>query len=86
VRFIELIHGVPEGCLGSLLVVCPDPRCSIVEVSQEDSLGTIDHEEGCVASGLARGRPQTLEHHGKFRNPSSTKLAQPVEDPRLEAL
>ena len=52
-RFIELIHGVFEGCLGSLLIVCSDPRCSIVEVGWEDSLRTIDHEEGCVTGGLA---------------------------------
>ena len=26
------------------------------------------------------------EHRGKLRDPSSTKLVQPVEDPRLEAL
>ena len=32
-RIIELIHGVLEGCLGSLLVVCPNPRRSIVQVS-----------------------------------------------------
>ena len=70
------------------LPVCcrPDPRRSIIEVGWEDSLKTVDHEEWCVAGGLARGRPQALEHHGKLRNPSSTKLVQPIEDPRLEAL
>ena len=30
--FIKLIHGVLEGRLSFLLVVCPDPRRSIVEV------------------------------------------------------
>jgi len=44
VRFIELIHGILEGCLGSLLVVRSDPRCSIVEVGRDDSLRTVDHE------------------------------------------
>ena len=85
-RLVELIHGVLEGCLGSLLVVRPDPRRPIVEVGREDSLGTIDHEEGCVASGPARGYPQALEHYGELCDPSSTKLVQLVEDPRLKAL
>ena len=31
VRFIELIHGIFEGCLNSLLVVRPNPRCCIVK-------------------------------------------------------
>ena len=64
----------------------PDPRHSIVEVSQEDSLGTVDHDEWRVAGGLARGRSQALKHHGKLCDPSSAKLVQPVEDPRLETL
>ena len=46
---IELIHGILEGCLGSLLVVLTNPRCSVVEVSWEDRLGTVDLEERCVA-------------------------------------
>ena len=56
-RFIKLIHGIFEGCLGSLLVVHPDPWCPVLEVGREDGLGAIDHEEGSVASGLARGCP-----------------------------
>ena len=39
-RFILLVHGILEGRLGSLFVVRPDPRCSIIEVGWEDSLGT----------------------------------------------
>ena len=85
-RFIQLVHGVLEGSLGSLFVVRPDPWHSIVEVGREDSLGTIDHEEWCVAGGLARSRPQALEHREKLYDPSSTQLIQPVEDPRLEVL
>ena len=84
--FIQLVHGILEGRLGSLFVVRPDPRHSIIEVSREDSLRTIDHEEWCVAGGLAGGHPQVPEHHGKLRDPSSTKLVQLVKDPRLEAL
>ena len=56
-RLIELIHGILEGRLGSLLVVRPNPRRSIVEVGREDSLGTVDHEERCVAGGPVGGRP-----------------------------
>ena len=56
-RIVEMIHGILEGRLSSLLVVRPDPRCSIVEVGREDSLRAIDHEEGCIASGLGGGRP-----------------------------
>ena len=85
-RLVELIHGVLEGRLGSLLIVHPDPRRSIVEVSREDSLRTIDNEKWCVAGGPAGGHPQTLEHRGKLGDPLSTKLVQPVDDPRLEAL
>ena len=84
--FLQLVHGILEGCLGSLLIVRPDPRCSIVEVGQEDSLGTVDHEEGCVAGGPARSCPQALEHHRELRDPSSTNIIEPVEDPRLEAM
>ena len=51
--FIKLIHGVLEGRLGSLLVVRPNPRRSIVEVGWEDHLGTVDHEERCVAGSPA---------------------------------
>ena len=76
-HLIELIHGILEGRLGSLLVVRPDPRCPIVEVGREDSLRTIDYEGG---------HPQALEHRGKLHDPLSTKLVQPVEDPILEAL
>ena len=54
---VELIHGVFEGRLGSLLVVCPDPRRPIVKVGRKDSLETVYHEEGCVAGGLAGGCP-----------------------------
>jgi len=85
-RFIRLVHGILKGCLGFLFVVCPDPWRSVVEVGWEDSLGTIDHEEWCVAGGLARGCPRAPEHRGKLYDPSSAKLVQPVEDPRLEAL
>ena len=63
-------------------MVRPDPWRSIVKVGREDSLGTIDHEEWRVADGSTGGRPQALEYH----DPSSTKLVQLVEDPRLEAL
>ena len=83
---IELIHGILEGCLGSLLVVRSDPRCSIVEVGRDDSLRTVDHEEWYVANGPAGGHPKAPEHRGKLHDSSSTKLVQPVEDPRLEAL
>ena len=85
-RFIQPIHGILEGRLGSLFVVRLDPRCSIIEVGREDSLETIDHEEWHVADGPAGGRSQALEHRGKLRDPLSAKLVQPVEDPRLEAL
>jgi len=74
------------GCLGSLFVVHLDPWRSIVKVGWEDSLETIDHEEWRVAGGLAGGRRQAPEHRRKLGDPSSTKLVQSVEDPRLEAL
>ena len=45
VHLVKVIHGILEGRLGSLLVVHPDPRRSIIEVGREDSLGTVDHEE-----------------------------------------
>ena len=85
-RFIQLVHGIFEGCFGSLFIVHPDPWCSIVEVGGEDSLGAIDHEEWCVASGPAGGCPQALEHRGKLCYPSCVEFVQPVKDPRLEAL
>ena len=30
--FIQLVHGILEGCLGSLFVIRPNPRCFIIEV------------------------------------------------------
>ena len=55
--FVQLVHGVLVGCLGSLFVVWHDPRRSIVEVGWEDSLKTIDHEEGRVAGGSTKSCP-----------------------------
>ena len=42
---IQLVHGILEECLGSLIVIRPNPWRSIVKVGQEDSLRTTDHEE-----------------------------------------
>ena len=60
--FIQLVHGVLVGCLGSLFVIHPDPWRSIVEVGWEDDLRTVDHEERRVAGGLAGGCSQALEY------------------------
>ena len=38
-RFIQLVHGILEGLLGSLFIMHPDPWCSIVEVGREARLG-----------------------------------------------
>ena len=86
VPFIQLVYGILKGHLSSLFVIGPDPWRSIVVVGREDSLRTVDHEEWCVAGSLARSHPQAPEHHGKRSDPSSTKLVQSVEDPRLETL
>ena len=56
-HLIQLVHGILEGCLGSLFVVHPNPWCSIVEVGGEDSLRTVDHEEGRVAGGSTGSCP-----------------------------
>ena len=74
------------GCLGSLFVICFDTWCSIVEVSWEDGLGTIDHEERCVAGGPTRSCPKAPEHRRELGDPACAELVQLVEDPRLEAL
>ena len=86
VRFIQLLHGVLVRRLGTLFVVRPNPWRSVDKVGQVDSLRTVEHEERCVAGGPARGCPQALEHRRKLCDPSSAKLVEPVEDPRLEAL
>ena len=57
VSFIQLVHGVLARCLGSLFVVCSNSWCSIVKVYWENGLGTVDHEERCVAGGPARSCP-----------------------------
>jgi hypothetical protein len=74
VCFIMLIHGIFEGCLGSLLIVRPGPRRSVVDVGWEDCFRTIDHEERRVAGRLAGGLPQGLEYRGKLRSPSSAEF------------
>ena len=74
------------GCLGSLFIVCSDPWRSIVEVSWEDDLRTVDHEEGCVAGGSARSCPQALEYGRKLSEPARAEFVQPVENSRLKAL
>ena len=61
-RFIQLVHGILVGCLGSLFVVRPDSWRSIVEVGWEDGLETVDHKEGCVAGGSTGGCPQAPEY------------------------
>ena len=53
--FVQLVHSILMGCLGSLFIICPNPWHSIVEVGWEDGLGTIDHEERRVASGSTGG-------------------------------
>ena len=84
--FIQLVHGVLVRCLSSLFVICSDSWCSVVEVRREDGLGTVDHEERCVAGGPTGSCPQTLEHHRELGDLACAKFVQPVEDPRLEAL
>ena len=74
------------GCLGSLFIICSDPWRSIVKVGLEDGLGTIDHEERCVASGPAGSCSQALEHCKELGDPACAEFVQPIEDPRLEAL
>ena len=74
------------GCFGSLFVVCPDPWCFIVEVRREDGLGTVDHEERCVAGGPAGSCSQAPEYCGELSDLACAELVQSVEDPGLEAL
>ena len=84
--FVQLVHGVLVGCLGSLFIACSDSWRSVIEVHREDGLGTIDHEERCVAGGLSRNCPQALEHHREHGDPACAELVQPVEDLGFEAL
>ena len=44
--FVQLVHGILVGCLGSFFVVCFDPWCSVVKVRREDGLDTVDHKKG----------------------------------------
>ena len=74
------------GCLGSLFIICSDSWRSIVEVHREDGLGTVDHEERCVADGSAGSCSQAPEYCGELGDLACAKLVQPVEDPGLEAL
>jgi len=53
--FIELIHGVVEGRFGSLLIICPNTRHSIVEVSWEDHV--VHALDLPVRAGLRHGGP-----------------------------
>ena len=85
-RFIQLVHSVLEGYLGSLFVVRPDPWRSIIKVGFEDGLRTVDHEEGCVAGGSTGGCPQAPEYRRKLGDPSFAELVQPVEDSGLKTL
>jgi hypothetical protein len=83
---IELVHHIFEGCLCSLLVVRPDPRCSIVQVGREHCLGTIDHEERGETGRLTRGCPEALENRRELGNPPPRELLQSIEDSSLEPL
>ena len=74
------------GCLGSLFIVCSDSWRSIVKVHWENNLGTVDHEERCVAGGPAGSCSQAPEYYGELGDPACTELAQLVEDPSFEAL
>ena len=55
-------------------------------VRREDSLDTVDHEERCVAGGLAGSCSHAPEYYGELGDPACAELVQPVEDPGLEAL
>jgi hypothetical protein len=47
-RFLQLVYSVLQGGLVALVVIRSDPWRSVLQVSGEDSLGSIDHEERCV--------------------------------------
>jgi hypothetical protein len=85
-RFLQLVHGILKGGLVPLIVVRSEPWRSILQVSREDGLRSIDHEERRETCHSVRGCPQTLEDRGEFYDPSVAKFVQPVEDHWLEAL
>jgi hypothetical protein len=57
-----------------LVVVRSDPWCFVFQVSGEDGLGSIDHEERREACCSAQGHPQILDDRGEFRDPSAAKF------------
>jgi hypothetical protein len=84
--FLQQMHDVLKGGLVPLIVARSDPWRSIHQVSGKDGLGSIDHEKGHEACRSTQGRSQTPEDRREFRDPSTAKLIQPIEDPWLEAL
>jgi hypothetical protein len=63
-----------RGRSGSLAHRMLYPRRSIFQISGEDHLGSVDHEEGCKTHCSAWGRYQAPEDRGEFCEPSTTKL------------
>ena len=61
---VHLVQRVFASSLVSLLLICLEPRRSVLQVSGEDSLGTIDQEERRKACGSARGCPQAPDDRG----------------------
>jgi hypothetical protein len=67
-----------------LLVVRPDPGPSIVQVSREHRLRTVDLEEKGEAGRSTGGCPKASENREELGNPPLGELFQAIEDSRLE--
>ena len=84
--FLQLVEGIFAGSAVALLIVGLKPWGTILQVSVEDSLGSIDQEERCEPHGSARSVPQAPDDRREFGKPFLTKFLQLVVYSWFEAL
>ena len=68
------------------LVVVLGVRSTKGDIRQEDSIRTVDHEEGGVAGSLTFLRAQPPYYSGQFLDPFGAVLFDRVENPSFEPL
>ena len=73
-------------CFGFAFVVVLGVRGTEGDIRRENSLRTVDHEEGGVAGGPTSLRAQSLYYSGWYLDPFGAIFFDRVKDPGIEPL
>ena len=73
-------------CLGLAFIIVLGVRSTKGDIRREDSLRTVDHEEGGVAGGPTYLRAQSLYYSGWYFDPFGAIFFDRVKDPSFEPL